>query len=187
MRDSSLGVLDAHMNQPAPYGAFHIVWLLFVIATIITLCVLYKKEIIKNVNRVLIVTTVVLAVFELYKQINVISVGYNFDYFPLRFNTMLLYIGIVAGMTKGKFHDNLTAFISTYLLFIGSAVMLNPSSVFANTIGFNVCAMVSYGAMVLVGAFLLYTNEVKIKFSMYWSFCLIPTVLSFNFKLIFYE
>ena len=168
MRDSSLGVLDAHMNQPAPYGAFHIVWLLFVIATIITLCVLYKKEIIKNVNRVLIVTTVVLAVFELYKQINVISVGYNFDYFPLRFNTMLLYIGIVAGMTKGKFHDNLTAFISTYLLFIGSAVMLNPSSVFANTIGFNVCAMVSYGAMVLVGAFLLYTNEVKIKFSMFW-------------------
>ncbi|MBO5715961.1 MAG: leucine-rich repeat protein [Clostridia bacterium] len=158
------GFLNAGEIVPKLYGIFHIVWLILVAVTIVTLGILWKKGIIKDDKRLLIVTAVVLAVFEFYKQTNVIfgdgtKIGYNFNEFPYRFNTLLIYLGIIGGMTKNKVHNSITAFIGTYLLFTGAYGLFYPQ--FSAVIGRNVQTMVSYGAMVVVGTFLWFSGKVK--------------------------
>lgn len=159
--------LNAGEVVPKPYGIFHLVWLFLTAVAIVTLAILWRKEIIKDDKRLLIVASVILAIFELYKQINVIfgdgtSIGYDFTQFPYRYNTLLIYLGIVGGMTKNKVHDSITAFIGTYLLFIGAYGLFFPQ--FSAVIGRNVQTMVSYGAMVVVGAFLWFLGKVKPEF-----------------------
>ena len=156
--------LNSGEVTPRVFGTFHIVWLALVAMAIITLVVLWKKEIIKYDKKVLIAAAVVVAVFELYKQINVIfgdgtKIGYDFDHFPYRFNTLLIYLGIIGGLTKNKVHNSITAFIGTYLLAIGTYRLLIPQ--FSEVVGRNVQTMVSYGAMVVVGVFLWVLGKIK--------------------------
>ncbi len=159
--------LNAGEVVPKPYGIFHLVWLFLTAVAIVTLAILWRKEIIKDDKRLLIVASVILAIFELYKQINVIfgdgtSIGYDFNQFPYRYNTLLIYLGIIGGMTKNKVHYSVTAFIGTYLLFIGAYGLFFPQ--FSAVIGRNVQTMVSYGAMVVVGTFLWFLGKVKPEF-----------------------
>ena len=158
------GFLNAGEVVPKLYGVFHIVWLLIVAAAIVTLGVLWKKGIIKDDKNVLIATSIVLAVFELYKQINIIfgdgtSISYSLNQLPYQYNTLLIYLGIIGGMTKNKIHDSITSFIGTYLLFVGAYGLFYPQ--FSAVIGRNVQTMVSYGAMVVVGLFLWFLGKVK--------------------------
>ena len=161
-----LKFLNSGEVVPKLFGGFHITWLVLVAMAIVTLCILWKKGIIEDVKNVLIATAVVLAIFEFYKQINVIfgdgtKIGYNFEHFPYRFNTMLIYLGIIGGMTKNKIHNSICSFIGTYLFFMGTFHLVYPQGLFSEVIGRNVQTMVSYGAMVVVGVFLWYTGEIK--------------------------
>lgn len=156
--------LNSGEVTPRVFGTFHIVWLALVAIAIITLVVLWEKEVIKYDKKVLITAAVILAVFELYKQINVIfgdgtRIGYNFEHFPYRFNTLLIYLGVIGGLTKNKVHNSITAFIGTYLLVIGAYGLLRPQ--FSEVIGRNIQTMISYGMMVVVGVFLWVLGKIK--------------------------
>ena len=156
--------LNAGEVVPKAFGVFHIVWLALVAIAIITLVVLWRKEVIKYDKKVLITAAVILAVFEFYKQINVIfgdgtRIGYDFEHFPYRFNTLLIYLGVIGGLTKNKVHNSITAFIGTYLLVIGAYGLLRPQ--FSEVIGRNIQTMISYGMMVVVGVFLWVLGKIK--------------------------
>jgi hypothetical protein len=73
-----------------------------------------------------------------------------------------MYIGLLAGLTqKGKFHDALCAYLATFGMFAGMAVMLYPGDVFIGTVGINIQTMVCHGGMVVLGALLLASGHVK--------------------------
>jgi len=163
-----LEFLDYQITTPKMYGAFHIVFLVLTVAAAITLCVLWDRGIINNVRNVVLITAVVVLVFEIYKQINFtfgykdgLSADYQWYAFPWQFCSTPLYIGLIAGLTKGKPHDYLCSYLATYAFFAGTAVMLYPSTVFTSTLGINIQTMICHGSMIVIAVFLYYTEHVR--------------------------
>ena len=166
-----LQILDTSMDTPGLLGWFHILWLALVVISTVVLCFLYKKEKLKNVRAVVLVTAVIVSVLEIYKQINYsfsYENGITFDFqwyaFPWQFCSMPMYVGLLAGLTKkGKVHDAACAFLATFSLFAGLCVMIYPGNVFIETIGVNIQTMVCHGSMIVIAIYLLYTGHVKVE------------------------
>lgn len=171
-----LRFLDMQWETPALYGTYHIICLVLMFAVAILLCVLWTKGIIKNARNVVLVTAIVVLVFEIYKQINYtfgvgdagITVDYLWYAFPWQFCSTPLYIGLLAGLTKGKPHDHFCSYLSTYALFAGLAVMLYPGDVFTSTIGICIQTVICHGSMVVIAIFLFYTEHVSTDWSTLW-------------------
>ena len=163
-----LKILDAKMTKPTMYGWFHIMFLVLSVAAAVLLCFLYKKGYIRNVKRVVLIVAITVIVLEIYKQINYtfsydegITAYYQWYIFPWQFCSTPMYIGLLAGLTKGKFHNVMCCFLATFAVFAGAAVMFYPGDVFSITIGISIQTMVCHGSMITVGIFLYYTNHVK--------------------------
>ena len=166
-----LKILDTEMTTPTMYGWFHILWLVLSVAVGVLLCLLYKKGYITNIRRVILIFAITAIILEVYKMIN-----FGFDYedgieysfpwgsFPWQFCSTPMFIGLIAGLTKGKVHDFCCSFLATFAIFAGAAVMLYPSTVFIPTIGINIQTMICHGSMITLGIFLYYTNHVKTEF-----------------------
>ena len=165
-----LKILDASMEVPQPYGWFHLMWFGISILAAVALCVLYKHGKLRNVRMVVFVTAILVTVLEIYKQINFtfsygdgIQASYSWGSLPWQFCSMPMYVGLLAGVTKGKVQNACYAFLATYSVFAGVAVMFIPTSVFIETIGINIQTMVCHGSMITIGAFLLYTGYAKVE------------------------
>ena len=163
-----LKILDASMETPQPYGWFHLMWFAISILAAVVLCLLYKYGKLRNVRMVVLVTAIIVTVLEIYKQINFtfeyengISGSYSWYALPWQFCSMPMYVGLIAGLTKGRVQRACYAFLATYAVFAGVMVMFIPTSVFIETIGINIQTMVCHGSMLTIGAFLLYTGEAK--------------------------
>ena len=165
-----ISILDAKMTRPTGYGWFHIMFWAITLASAFVLCFLYKKGIIKNVKRVVLITALTVIALEIYKLfIFGISYGETISYsfvwyiFPWQFCSTPMFIGLLAGLTKGKFHKWMCSFLATYAVFAGTAVMCYPGDVFIDTIGINIQTMVCHGSMLVIGIFLYYTGHVEAK------------------------
>ena len=169
--ENILRFLDLRMEQPVPYGWFHLVSFALSILAAVGLCLFGKKDSPERVRAVVLGVAIVVALLEIYKQINY-SFSYEngivFDYqwyiFPWQFCSTPMYIGLLAGLTKrGKFHDALCAYLATYAVFAGLSVMCYPTTVFTETIGINIQTMVCHGSMIFVGAYLFGSGHVKLE------------------------
>ncbi len=167
-----LRILDADMQRPDSYGWFHLLSCALTILATVALCLWHKRSgSDRRVRLVVLWVAIVVAVLELYKQINY-SFSYEdgivFDFqwyaFPWQFCSMPLYVGLLAGLTKrGRLHDALCAFLATYSIFAGICVMIYPNDVFISTIGINIQTMICHGTMIVVGIYLLYSDYVKLE------------------------
>lgn len=169
--ESVLRILDTQMQTPTSYGWFHLFfWFLSVLSTIY-LCVFRKNDSPERVRTVVLITAIVIAVLEIYKQINYsfsCENGIAFDYqwyaFPWQFCSTPMYVGLLAGLTKkGKVHDATCAFLATYAVFAGLAVMVYPGDVFIGTVGINIQTMICHGSMLPIGAYLFATGHAKLE------------------------
>ena len=166
--ENILRILNVKMPIPTLYGWFHILCLALTVAVTVALCRWGKKW---NPRRVVLITAVIVAVLEVYKQINFsfsYENGIQFDYqwyaFPFQFCSTPMYIGLLAGLTKkGKLHEAANAYLATYAVFAGVCVMLYPSTVFVDTIGINIQTMICHGSMIVIGVYLLYSGYVKVE------------------------
>ena len=115
-------------------------------------------------------TSVVVIVLELYKQINY-TLGYDtgtviadFQWyaFPFQFCSTPMYVGLLMGITRrGKVHDALAAYLATFSVFAGLCVLLYPNDVFIGTIGINIQTMICHCSMIVIGIYLMATGYVK--------------------------
>jgi len=167
--------LEGTMATPTWFGWFHIMWLVIMISVCVLIYIFRNKISKKTVNIILIVTGIVLVIFEIYKQ-----VIYTFDYhgvgepatwsyrwwaFPFQFCSTPMYLMILAGiLRKGKVYDCLTGYLATYALFAGLAVMFYPGGVFTSEIGINIQTMFWHSSMFMIGFLLLATRTVEFKF-----------------------
>lgn len=166
-----LRFLDSSMEKPTMYGWFHLLCIFIMFAAAFVLCLLWKKGVIKDVQRVVLVTSIIVIICEIYKQINHcfdyeggITFEINWRVFPWQFCSTPMFVGLLAGLTKGKINKNLSAYLATYAFFAGLAVMLYPSTVFSKTIGTNIQTMVCHGSMVTIAIFLYYTKYVEASY-----------------------
>lgn len=163
-----LRILDVQMAKPGLFGWFHIMWIALLILGSVGLCILHKSKKF-SVPNVLLIVSVIVAVLEIYKQINYsftygdgISYDYQWYAFPFQFCSTPMYVGLLAGIfKKGKFHDALCAYLATFSVFAGLCVMVYPGDVFVGTVGINIQTMICHGSMILLGVYLFYTGHVK--------------------------
>ena len=145
-----LEILDTGMETPTAYGWFHLLFIALSFGVAVLLCFLYKKGYIRNVKRVVLITALIVIVLEIYKMINFgfsyeDEIEYNFPWssFPWQFCSTPMYVGLLAGLTKGKVHDACCSFLATFAVFAGTAVMIYPGDVFIETIGINIQTMLN--------------------------------------------
>ena len=163
-----LQILDTQMTTPGLYGWFHLLWLGIVVAASLALGLRGHERSFDNVRKIVLTLSVITIVLEVYKQINYTfgdgsaAPAYQWYAFPWQFCSTPMYIGLLAGLTKkGKLHDALCAYLATFGMFAGIAVMLYPGDVFIGTVGINIQTMVCHGGMVVLGALLLASGHVK--------------------------
>ena len=164
-----LNFLDSEMITPTPYGWFHLMCFAIVIALSVLAVVFRKKFSVKTVNIILLVTGIVMIVFEVYKQIimnfdNGAFQPYAWYIFPFQFCSTPMYLMTLAGiLRKGKVYDCIISYLGTFSLFAGLAVMFVPTTVFIPTIGINIQTMVVHGGMIVIGVLLLATQTTKVE------------------------
>ena len=169
---SVLAFLDTAMEKPLPYGTFHVLFFVLSFLALIPLLQHPKNPSGEHIRRVVWVTALIVAVLEIYKQINYsfsYKTGITFDYqwyaFPFQFCSTPMYVGLLAGIIKkGKVHESLCAYLATYALFAGLSVMVYPTTVFISTVGINVQTMICHGSMITIGIYLLATGYVPLKY-----------------------
>lgn len=168
-----LKILDTEMTTPTLYGWFHILWLLITVASTVLMCKFFKEGTNKQVCTVMLSVAIGVILLEVYKQVNYtfsvdaqgkIQGDYQWYAFPFQFCSTPMYVGLLAGLIrKGKVHESLCAYLASYAIFAGAAVMVFPGDVFIKTIGINIQTMICHGSMIMVGAYLLYTGYVKLE------------------------
>ena len=182
-----IDILKLSTTTPKMYGWVHILSLILSIALGILLSIVFKKANERTVRRILLITSLITIALEIYKQF-VFSFSFDgqavtFDYqwyaFPLQFCSTPMYISLLAAFIKKKWlHETLCAYLATYGLFAGLAVMFYPATVFIEIVGINIQTMVCHGLMVSIGIFLLATGYVKPKHSsMLKALCLFTSIV----------
>lgn len=168
---SILELLDSRMDTPQLYGVFHLLWLIGSFGAAVAFTMWHRRHPAASQRKVILITSITVIIFEIYKQINYsfsYTDGITFDYqwyaFPMQFCSTPMYVGLLAGLTKkGKLHNALCAYMATFSLFAGMAVMFYPGDVFTQTIGINIQTMVCHGSMIFLGVYLLATGYVRLE------------------------
>lgn len=160
--------MNWEMTRPGNYSLFHIICLIITFASAIALSLWHRKHPADRQRKVLLITTVIVIIFEIYKQL-IFSYRANWEYpwyiFPMQFCSTPMYVGLLAGLTKkGKIHESASAYMVTFSLFAGLAVMLYPNDVFIEVTGVNIQTMICHGSMVFLAIYLMATGYVKIGF-----------------------
>ncbi len=165
-----LQFLDTSMTTPKPYGVFHLISFALSIAAGVLLCV-YCKDTARYARRVVLITAIIVTVLEIYKQVNytfsfdgtAITADYQWYAFPWQFCSTPMVVGLLAGLTRGKVHDSLCAYLATFSIFAGVCVMFYPNDVFISTVGINIQTMICHGSMLSIGIYLLASGYVKLE------------------------
>jgi hypothetical protein len=166
-----INILNDQMRQPQLYGSFkqswfHYLFIALVIIGSIVAIIRIKQMSDKKLSRTLILFSILLLVFEVYKQF-IFTYQANGDYqwyaFPFQFCSTPMYVALFAGFTKNKLiKDALISFLATFGLFAGLAVIIYPATVFVRTTGINIQTMVHHGSMAVIGIGLL-ASKVELK------------------------
>ena len=164
-----LRFLDAQATTPKYLGVFHIVFIALTLIAAITLCILWKKGVIKDIEKIILVTSVALLVLGLYKQIlvafdydPVLALNYDWDEFPWNFLSIPLLVGLFIGFTPDKISKHFLSYFATFGLLAGLWGMLKPD-IFVPTVGLNVYHMLCYGAFIALAILIYYSQTVRVE------------------------
>ena len=170
-----LRFLDTQANTPKYLGVFHIVWIALAIAASVALCILWKKGVIKKVNKFVLIASLVVLALGLYKQV-VLSFGYdptltfNYDFnnFPWHFATVPFIVGIFMGATSGRINNHFQSYLATFGLLAGVWEMFQPNA-FVSTVGLNIYSMICSVTMIALAVLVIYSQEVKLEIKTYFN------------------
>lgn len=166
--------LQGEMKTPTAYSWFHLLWILFIIISVIFL---YKKRTNyseKQLKTVLGVYSVIALIFEILKQLiwsfnydtitNIITWDYEWYSFPFQLCTTPIYVSIIClFLKKNKLRNYLLSYIS-YVTILGSFMtMIIPDSCFTRDILVNFHTMWLHAGSLVVSIYLLIVKEVEIN------------------------
>ena len=156
-------LLTLRAAAPRVFGIFHIVMLIFVAAITAAICVRFKNADKPTVRKILLTIWLVMVVGEVYHQIcfafSYVDGGLVFDYpwykFPFQFCQAPLYaLPFAIFLKDGPTRNRFIAFLSSFSLFAGLAVVIYPADLFVDMIGVCIQTMLHHGLQVVLGVFL---------------------------------
>ena len=160
--------LNVRMELPTLYGWYHLLCLAVTFGVCILVGFKVRKLTDKQFNLILGLFGALLLILEAYKQLQ-----YSYDstndvwqyqwyIFPFQFCATPMYILVLASLLKnGKVKDSLCAYLATYALFAGAAVMFYPGDVFIRIISINIQTVIHHGGMAVIGVLMYASGRVK--------------------------
>lgn len=173
-------------NAPVSFGAFHFTMLGIILATAIILNLLFKNSSDKEFKRLLTVIWCIMVVGEIYHQTcfffgvrdGAVVWEYSWYKFPFQFCATPLYILPLAIFPKNKkIRDCSEAFLMSFSLFAGLAVILYPNDVFVSLIGASIQSMIHHGFQVVVGVLIGIRNRKRLNFRFFLGGCIVFAIL----------
>lgn len=154
--------------RAVPYGVLHVCFLVLSVVAGVWLVKRYPSPDGARVRRVLFVTAVACLLLEVYKQTvysfsfdgDEVRFRYQWYVFPFQFCSTPMYVGLLEGVSRGRLHERLSAYLASYAVVAGGVVMVYPAEVLTDVIGVNIQTMVCHGSMISIGIFLLRSGYV---------------------------
>ena len=174
-------VLQAKMDRPALYGAWHIISIVLTIALTVCLVKFFRDAKDSTMRTLLFVGWLVMVIFEVAKQLNgamdydgyVVTWAYEWRWFPFQFCSTPMYTFPLVFLLKDcKFRRAIMAYIATFSLFAGLIVMILPTSVFTRDISINIQTMVHHGLQVVFGVYMAAYNRRHLN-KRFFAWCMI--------------
>jgi hypothetical protein len=186
-------ILQAEMTTPVSYGGFHFGAVLIVIALTTLLVWRFRDADERTVRRILLIAWLAMVISEIYKQtvfaMDSDGVSATWDYawyaFPFQLCSTPLYVLPFAVFLKeGRVRDAFLAYMSTFSLFGGIAVLCYPGDVFISMIGINIQTMLHHGLQAVLGIFLAVHNRRRLCFRYYAKSIFVFTALTLTAMLL---
>lgn len=158
--------LRFEMPTPPSYGLFHIAFLLLTVGATVLLIRKFRDADEKTFRRLLMGAWITLVILEIYKQVvfayreDIYVPGhmiwsYHWYGFPFQLCSSPLYLFPFAALLKeSRVKDAVVAFLATFSVFGGLAVIFYPNDVFTVLGGVNVQTMIHHGSQIAVGLLL---------------------------------
>lgn len=172
-----LTILTIKIDEaPVSFGAFHFVMLSIMIVVAIILCTRFKNSSDKSFRHLLFILWCIMVVGETYYQTCFFfhndggSAVWDYEWykFPFQFCSTPLYILPLTIFPKSKrVRDCAMAFMMSFSLFAGLAVMLYPNDVFVSLIGASIQSMIHHGLQVIIGILIGVHNRHRLNFKFY--------------------
>ncbi|MBQ2719358.1 MAG: YwaF family protein [Clostridia bacterium] len=155
-------LLQGKIATPVPYGWYHLVCLALTVGLTVLLCLRCRDAGERTVDRLLFVAWLLMVVAEVYKQIvfsmdvtdGVATWSYSWYSFPYQFCSTPIYVLPFAILGRGRVREAALAFMMSFSLFGGLAVMVYPGDVYVPTLGVDVQTMLHHGLQVVLGIYL---------------------------------
>lgn len=169
-----LYMLQGEMETPKSFGWFHILWILFVIVSVVTLFIIRKKHSEKQLKIILGVYGIIAFILELLKQLiwafnydpitNIVTWDYEWYSAPFQLCTTPIFISVICLFLKNnKFRKSLLSYLA-FVTILGSLVtLILPDSCFTSDILINIHTMWLHCGSLVVSVYLLISKEVEIN------------------------
>ena len=167
--------LQGEMEEPKPWGYYHILWIGIVLISLVFLYTKRNKYNEKQLKTVLAIYGIIAFILELLKQLiwafnydtvtGLVTWKYSWYSAPFQLCTTPIYVSLIAlFLKKGKVRDSLLSFMAFTTILGSIATILIPNQVFTSDILVNIHTMFLHFGSFIVSVYLLMTGEVKIKF-----------------------
>ena len=168
-----LYVLQKEMETPKSLGWFHILWILFVVISIIILFFLRKRHNDKQLKIILGTYGVIAFILELLKQLiwsfnydpvtNIVTWDYEWYSAPFQLCTTPIFISLICLFLKNnKLRKSLLSYMA-FVTILGSLItLILPDSCFTSDILINIHTMWLHCGSLVVSIYLLMSKEVEI-------------------------
>lgn len=169
-----LYMLQREMETPKPFGWFHIVWILFVIVSVVILFILRKRHNEKQLKIIIGIYGIIAFILELLKQLiwafnydhitNIVTWDYEWYSAPFQLCTTPIFISIICLFLKNnKLRKSLLSYMA-FVTILGSLVtLILPDSCFTSDILINIHTMWLHCGSLVVSIYLLISREVEIN------------------------
>ena len=195
-----LHFLQGEMEEPGIGSWFQIVFVILILALAIIIPLFFRNCKEKTYKRILLITWIVLIVFEIFKQlIKAFHYGepsyweYSIRDFPFSICSMIYYfVPIILFVDKEK-HPKIVDAAIGYLSFItltmGIVVCAYPKMVTSNLIFINIQTFVHHGALIVLGVLIYVWNRKNITIKTFYRTLIafaITAVMAILINLAFY-
>ena len=165
--------LQGEMEEPKPFGWYHLMWLFFVLVAIIFLYMKKKRYSEKQLKLVLGVYGITALVLEILKQLiwsfnydtvtNIVTWDYQWYAFPFQLCTTPIFVSLIClFLKKSKVRNSLLSYMAFVTILGSISTMLIPDSCFVSDILVNIHTMWLHLGSFVVSVYLLMNGFVKI-------------------------
>ena len=169
-----LYLLQTEMETPKTLGWFHILWILFVVLSILILFLTRKKHNEKRLKLILGTYGILAFILEFLKQLswsfnydlinNIVTWDYSWYSAPFQLCTTPIFITLICLFLKNnKLRKSLLSYMA-FVTILGSLVtLIMPDSCFTSDILVNIHTMWLHCGSLVVSVYLIISKEVKVN------------------------